>query len=101
MGIVFLFWSVLALIIVVYVCVIMGFVRKSAEISTVSEYSEEVIEKTKSFVNAINSGKIKKHIITNSAKKYDSKKALRQYRSFLSSELMTDIMRIEEEIYHG
>ena len=52
-------------------------------------------------MKAIESGQIKKHLLTNSAEKYDSGKTLGQYQKFLKSNLMADIMNISEEHYNG
>lgn len=101
MEIVILFWGILVGIIVVQVCAIIRYVRKGEHIRYDNAYSQETLEKTRTIVEAIETRKIKKHIITNSAPKYDSKKTLAQYKKFLSSELMKDLLILNEETYNG
>ena len=64
-------------------------------------YSKEVVLNADEVTNAIRNGEIKKHLLTNSAEKYDSGKTLEQYRNFLDSDLMCDITHICEESYNG
>lgn len=101
MKLVLIFWTILAIIVIAYMYMIIRCVR-NGEIARKDEiYSDEVIERTEIIINAIKTGMIKKHIISNSAKKYDSKKALEDYKIFLRSDLMTDLMLLDEENYNG
>ena len=101
MEIVVLFWGILIGIIVIQMSAIIRYVRKGEHIQCDNAYSQETLEKTRTIVEAIETRKIKKHIITNSAPKYDSKKTLTQYKKFLSSELMNDLLILNEETYNG
>ncbi len=101
MEIVVLAWSILLVVIVIQVWSIIRYVRKDEHIQHNDAYSPETLQKTQIIVEAIKTRKIKKHIITNSAPIYDSQKTLTQYRKFLSSELMKDLLVLSEETYNG
>lgn len=101
MNIVILLWTMLIVIIFVQVYFIVRYVRNGVHIKQDNSYSQETLEKTKYVIEAIETKKIKKHIITNSAPKYDSPKTRIQYKNFLLSELMKDILELSEERYHG
>lgn len=76
-------------------------VRYSNAVSDYGGYSNEVRENARNVINAIKNKKIKKHLLTNSADKYDSGKTLKQYKDFLRSDLMKDMMQMDEEQYNG
>ena len=62
------------LIIAVQVIAILAYVKNGEPMQYSSDYSQETIEKARIVSNAIRKSIIKKHIITNSAPKYNSKK---------------------------
>lgn len=65
-------------------------------------YSDNVLEKAEKIFNDLNNGIIKKHIITNSAKPYNSKRALNEYRKFLCSSMMLCVNNLDEDSkYYG
>ena len=101
MKIVFLFWVVFLVIILVQIYFIIRYIRNGVHIPYNDDYSKETLEKTQKVINAIENNEIKKHIITNSAPKYDSSKTRMQYKNFLLSELMKDILKLNEERYYG
>lgn len=101
MKIVILLWGILLCVIIIQVWTIIRYMRKSEHMSHDNTYSEETFRKTETIIDAIETKKIKKHIITNSAPKYDSQKTLTQYREFLSSKLMKDLLELNEEMYNG
>jgi len=96
-----IFWGIMAVLIFLQVFAILYFIKDGGKISVYGSYSEEAVKKAKIIITAIKERKIKKHIITNSAPKYDSRETLPQYKIFLSTELMKDISEIKEEIYNG
>ena len=101
MEIVILFWGILISVIFVQIYVIVYYIRKGVLLQYDDAYSEETIKVIKIIVEALQTNKIKKHIITNSAPVYDSPKTLMQFQTFLKSELMQDIQRLSEEAYDG
>lgn len=101
MGIVITFWLVMLGIMIVELGAILYHLRHGEKITIYGDYAAEVKENTRAVMAAIKARVIKKHIITNSADKYDSGKIREQYKEFLSSELMSDIMNMCEERYCG
>ncbi len=101
MKIVFLFWAILFVTILVQIYFIIRYIRNGVHIPYNNDYSKETLEKTQTVIDAIENNEIKKHIITNSAPKYDSPKTRIQYKNFLLSELMKDILELNEERYYG
>lgn len=97
------FWFILLVIILVQIYFIVQYIRNGVymHISNDNAYSQETLEKTRLVIDAIQNSEIKKHIITNSAPKYDSPKTRMQYKNFLMSELMKDILELSEERYCG
>lgn len=102
MKIVFLIWIILFVTILVQIYFIIRYIQNGVYISYSNDYSKETLEKTKTVIAAIENNEIKKHIITNnSTSKYDSSKTLIQYKIFLLSGLMKDILELNEEKYYG
>ena len=101
MNLVIVYWSILLVVILVQIFTIVYCVRNEKVIACEEEYSPEVSEKARKVIHCIRTGIIKKHIITNSAKRYDSRTTLKRYRSFLNSKLMNDILSMDEESYNG
>lgn len=101
MTIVVLLWGALISIIGVQLYSIMSYIRNGGHVQLDNSYSQETLEKTKSVIEAIETRKIKKHIIANSAPKYSSQKTLIQFENFLASELMKEILTLDEETYNG
>lgn len=101
MKIVFLIWIILFVTILVQIYFIIRYIQKDVHIPYNNDYSKETLEKTKTVIAAIENNEIKKHIITNNAPKYDSSKTQVQYKSFLLSELMKDILELNDERYYG
>lgn len=101
MKIVFLIWIILFVTILVQIYFIIRYIQNGVYISYSNDYSKETLEKTKTVIVAIENNEIKKHIITNNAPKYDSLKAQIQYKNFLLSELMKDILELNDERYYG
>lgn len=101
MKIVFLIWIILFVTILVQIYFITHYIQKGVHIPYNNDYSKETLEKTKTVIAAIENNEIKKHIITNNAPKYDSSKAQIQYKNFLLSELMKDILELNDERYYG
>lgn len=101
MGIVITFWLVMVCIMVVELSAILYHVKYVENIAIYDVYDVEVKENTKVVMDAVKSRVIKKHLLSNSAEKHDSGKTLEQYKIFLGSELMSDIMKLSEERYHG
>lgn len=102
MKIVFLFLGILLVIILVQIYFIIRYIKNGVSVPYNNDYSKETLEKTKTVIAAIENNEIKKHIIiNNSTPKYDSSKTLIQYKNFLLSELMKDIIELNEEKYYG
>lgn len=101
MKIVFLFWAIFLITILTQIYFIIRYILNSVHIPYNNDYSKETLEKIQKVINAIENNEIKKHIITNSAPKYDSPKTRIQYKNFLLSELMKDILKLNEERYYG
>lgn len=101
MKIVFLIWIILFVTILVQIYFITHYIKNGISIPYSDDYSKETLEKTKTVIVAIENNEIKKHIITNNALKYDSSKAQIQYKNFLLSELMKDILELNDERYYG
>ena len=102
MKIVFLIWIILLVTILIQIYFIIRYIKNGISIPYSNDYSKETLEKTKTVIVAIKNNEIKKHIITNnSTPKYDSSKTLIQYKNFLLSELMKDILELNEEKYYG
>ena len=95
------FWIILIIVVVVQVGAIIHYVKGGERVTSYGIYSNKVKDNVKVVIDAIMLGKIKKHLLSNSAEKYDSGKTLEQYRIFLDSDLMKDIMHICEERYNG
>lgn len=94
-------WGILMGVVFVQVYFIIRHIRKTGSVQYDHTYSKETLEKTQAVVEAIETGKIKKHIVTNSAPVYDSPKTLMQFRTFMASELMQDILEMGEVMYSG
>lgn len=101
MKIVFLIWIILFVTILVQIYFIIRYIQKGVHITYNNDYSKETLEKTKKVIAAIENNEIKKHIITNNTPKYDSSKTQIQYKNFLLSELMKDILELNDERYYG
>ena len=101
MKIVFLIWIILFVTILVQIYFIIRYIQNGVYISYSNDYSKETLEKTKTVIAAIENNEIEKHIITNNAPKYDSSKIQIQYKNFLLSELMKDILELNDERYYG
>lgn len=102
MKIVFLIWIILFVTILVQIYFITHYIKNGISIPyNNNDYSKETLEKTKTVIVAIENNEIKKHIITNNAPKYDSSKTKVQYKNFLLSELMKDILELNDERYYG
>lgn len=101
MGFVITFCFVMIGIAIAQLVAILYYMKYGEKIVIRGEYAPEVENNTRVVMKAVESGEIKKHILTNSAEKYDSGKTLKQYQKFLGSELMADIMHISEEHYNG
>lgn len=101
MKIVFLIWIILFVTILVQIYFITHYIKNGISIPYSDDYSKETLEKTKTVIVAIENNEIKKHIITNNTPKYDSSKTLIQYKNFLLSELMKDILELNDERYYG
>lgn len=101
MGLVIIFWGVMVGMVIAQLVAILRYMKHGEKIKIYGDYSNEVKNNTKIVMKAIESGQIKKHLLTNSAEKYDSGKTLGQYQKFLKSNLMADIMNISEEHYNG
>lgn len=101
MGIVVAFWILMLGIMFAELGAILYHIKYGEKITVYGAYAEEVKENTRVVMAAIKARVIKKHLITNSADKYDSGKTLEKYKNFLGSELMDDIMHMQEERNHG
>lgn len=101
MRIVFLIWIILFVTILVQIYFIIRYIQNGISIPYNNDYSKETLEKTKTVIAAIENNEIKKYIITNNAPKYDSSKTQVQYKNFLLSELMKDILELNDERYYG
>lgn len=102
MKIVFLVWGILLVTIFVQIYFIIRYIKNGVSTPYNNDYSKETLEKTKIVIAAIENNEIKKHIITNnSTSKYDSSKTQIQYKNFLLSELMKDIIELNDERYYG
>lgn len=101
MKIVFLIWIILLVTILIQIYFIIRYIKNGISIPYNNDYSKETLEKTKTVIAAIENNEIKKHIITNNAPKYDSSKTQVQYKNFLLSELMKDILELNDERYYG
>lgn len=101
MKIVFLIWIILFVTILVQIYFIIRYIQNVISIPYNNDYSKETLEKTKTVIAAIENNEIKKYIITNNAPKYDSSKTQVQYKNFLLSELMKDILELNDERYYG
>lgn len=99
MKIVFLIWIILLVTILIQIYFIIRYIKNGISIPYNNDYSKETLEKTKTVIAAIENNEIKKYIITNNAPKYDSSKTQVQYKNFLLSELMKDIMDKIQEKY--
>jgi len=101
MKIVFLIWIILLVTILLQIYFIIRYIKNGISIPYNNDYSKETLEKTKTVIAAIENNEIKKYIITNNAPKYDSSKTQVQYKNFLLSELMKDILELNDERYYG
>lgn len=101
MGIVITFWFVMLGILAIELGAILYHIKHGEKSSVYGVYASEVKENTKAVMDALKSRVIKKHLLTNSAEKYDSGKTLEQYKRFLNSALMSDMMHMQEEQYNG
>jgi hypothetical protein len=101
MKIVFLIWIILLVTILIQIYFIIRYIKNGISIPYNNDYSKETLEKTKTVIAAIENNEIKKYIITNNAPKYDSSKTQVQYKNFLLSELMKDILELNDERYYG
>ena len=101
MGIVITFWIIMLGIMAVELGAILYYIKHGERSSAHGAYASEVKENTRIVMDAVKSRVIKKHLLTNSAEKYDSGKTLEQYKKFLNSALMSDIMHMCEERYNG
>lgn len=101
MKIVSLIWIILLVTILIQIYFIIRYIKNGISIPYSNDYSKETLEKTKTVIAAIENNEIKKHIITNNAPKYDSSKTRIQYKNFLLSELMKDILELNDEKYYG
>ena len=101
MGLVIMFWIIMLALVIIQICAIIYSVKNDKSDAKYGAYSNEVIQKTKAVMKAIQLNIIKKHILTNSAEEYDSRKTLKQYRIFLETDLMKDMMQMHEDPYHG
>lgn len=101
MKIVFLIWIILLVTILLQIYFIISYIKNGISIPYNNDYSKETLEKTKTVIAAIENNEIKKYIITNNAPKYDSSKTQVQYKNFLLSELMKDILELNDERYYG
>lgn len=81
--------------------VLVYYMKHDDDVTDYGTYTSQVKERTRNVMRALKFKVIKKHLLTNSAEKYDSKKILRQYKGFLSSDLMKDLTQVHEERYHG
>lgn len=101
MGIAITFWTLMIIIALVQFFTIFFHMKHSGKIVINGNHANEVKQNTRVVIEALKSGRIKKHILTNSAKRYDSGKTLEQYQKFLGSVLMADIINMNEEHYNG
>lgn len=101
MKIVSLIWIILLVTILIQIYFIIRYIKNGISIPYSNDYSKETLKKTKTVIVAIENNEIKKHIITNNAPKYDSSKVQIQYKNFLLSELMKDILELNDERYYG
>lgn len=101
MKIVSLIWIILLVTILIQIYFIIRYIKNGISIPYNNDYSKETLEKTKTVIVAIENNEIKKHIITNNTHKYDSSKTQIQYKNFLLSELMKDILELNDERYYG
>ena len=101
MKIVFLIWIILFVTILVQIYFIIRYIQNGISIPYSDDYSKETLEKTKTVIAAIENNEIKKYIMANNAPKYDSSKTQVQYKNFLLSELMKDILELNDERYYG
>lgn len=101
MGIVISFWLVMIAIMAAELGAILYHIKYGEKLTVDDAYANEVKENTKAVMDALKSRVIKKHLLTNSADKYDSGKTLEQYKKFLNSALMSDMMHMQEERYNG
>lgn len=101
MKIVFLIWIILLVTILIQIYFIIRYIKNGISIPYNNDYSKETLEKTKTVIAAIENNEIKKYIMTNNAPKYDSSKTQVQYKNFLLSELMKDILELNDERYYG
>ena len=101
MGLVILFWIVMAGIVIAQIAAILYYMKHGEKTLIYGAYAAGVKENTKVVMHAIKSRIIKKHLLTNSAEKYDSGKTLEKYKKFLGSDLMNDMMQMHEEHYNG
>lgn len=101
MKIVFLIQIILLVTILIQIYFIIRYIKNGISIPYNNDYSKETLEKTKTVIAAIENNEIKKYIITNNAPKYDSSKTQVQYKNFLLSELMKDILELNDERYYG
>lgn len=96
-----LIWIILLVTILIQIYFIIRYIKNGISIPYNNDYSKETLEKTKTVIAAIENNEIKKHIITNNTPKYDSSKTQIQYKNFLLSELMKDILELNDERYYG
>lgn len=101
MGVVIIFWFVMLGLMVVELGAILYYIKHDKKSLVHGAYADEVKENTRIVMDAVKSRVIKKHLLTNSAEKYDSGRTLEQYKKFLNSTLMSDIMHMREEQYNG
>lgn len=101
MGVVITFWFLMIGIAIAQLGAIFYHMKYGKKITIDNAYSTKVKENTRAVMEAIKLKIIKKHLLTNSADKYDSGKTLQQYQKFLTSDLMNDIMQMREEKYNG
>ncbi len=70
-------------------------VVKKIKESMVEEDVDEATLASRTVMNAIREGKIKKHILSDNTKKeYDSRKTLENYREFLKTNMFQKIMNL-------
>ncbi len=101
MGIVIAFWVAMIGVMAAELGAILYHVKYGERNTVDDAYAVEVKENAEAVMTALKFRVIKKHLLTNSAEKYDSGKTLEQYKKFLDSALMRDIMHMHEEQYNG
>lgn len=110
MDIILLIISIIAVLLVLPLTVV-SIIRsrkksyRTSENNTVfhkTNYTPDVQVATELQYDKVKSGKIRRHILTNSASYYDSGVTVKQYKSFLSSPIMKSlVIERKEERYYG